>query len=98
VVEDPARGTPPTPARSPACRQGRARRPPEHPSGEGSPTGSVVQRRIRRRRRRRSRWPSGSAKWPMTRSRPGAATGPRRRLPPRLSARASAASTPSTPT
>jgi MerR family copper efflux transcriptional regulator len=42
--------------------------------------------------------PSGSVKWPTTRSRPGACSGPIRRVPPRLSAFWSAASTSGTPT
>ena len=45
-----------------------------------------------------STWPSGSAKWPTTRSAPGFFSGPNRRVPPRLSALWSAASTSGTPT
>ena len=42
--------------------------------------------------------PSGSVNWPITRSRPGARSGPTRRAPPRPSAFRSAASTSGTPT
>jgi hypothetical protein len=44
------------------------------------------------------KWPSGSVKWPTTRFVPGARSGPIRRVPPRLSAFWSAASTSGTPT
>jgi GrpB protein len=75
---------PPVPAVSPARGPGSCPRP----SPDGAPY-AVPATPIR--------CPSGSVKWPTTKGEPGARSGPIVRVPPRLSALLSAASTSGTP-